>query len=110
MVYYNSFWESLYIHQIQVKRYCKISEDWQTQAQCDGVDGQDVFINETRCHKAPHKSRAANCYNRFPRLGFEFPDPFGKIAIENTRPNPGSRGRRQLRICRIPRIDSFKSF
>ena len=82
----------LCIHQLQVKRYCEIGEDRQPRAQYDGMDGQDVFIDETRCYEALHKSRAANCYDRFPRLGFEFPDPFGKIAVENTRLGPGSRG------------------
>jgi hypothetical protein len=35
---------------------------------------------------------AAKCYDRFARFGLEFPDPFDKIAVENTRLGPGSRG------------------
>ena len=89
MVNYDSSRESLYIRQLQVKWYCKTGEDWHPRAQYDGMDGQDVFIDETRCHEVPHKSRTANCNDRFPRLGFEFPDPFGKIGVED--PLPGGR-------------------
>ena len=58
------------------------------------MGGQDVFIDETRCYKAPHKSRAANSYDRLPRLGLEFPDPFGKIAVDDPRFGPRNRGGR----------------
>src|SRR5258708_4630904 len=96
-VCYDSSRESLYIRQLQVKRCCKIGEDRQPRAQCDGMHVQMVFIDEARCYEASHKSRAADRDDRFARLGFEFPDPLGKIAVKNPCPGPGRRGRRLLR-------------
>ena len=43
----------------------------------------DVFVDKARTYQAVHKSGAAKCDNRLPRLLFQLSDPFGKIAVED---------------------------
>jgi hypothetical protein len=74
--------ESLDIDQFQVQRSCDIIEDRQPLAQNHRMSSQMVFVYKPRRYQAPHKSGTPNRCNRFPRLGFEFPYPFGKITVE----------------------------
>jgi hypothetical protein len=54
---YSASRKRLYIHQLQVKRSCKIGEDGQPRTQCDGMDCQVVFIDQPRFYQASHQAR-----------------------------------------------------
>src|SRR6185503_14260099 len=99
--------ESLDIHQLQIQRLCNAIEDPLSLAQNHRMNIQKVFVYKSRRYQVPDKSGAPNRTDRFPRLGFEFSYPFGKITIENPRLYPGSRGGRLLCIGR--RLDALKS-